>query len=98
MRTNKAKRAMRTAKNHFTAVLSAAHISFPPDCWHLLLPITDLTLNHLRRFSLSPVMSAWQGLQSRVLDFAAHPIHPRGQLVIVDDSPASYTGVMGSPR
>jgi hypothetical protein len=86
-RTNKAERAVRTAKNHFLSVLSAAHISFPPDRWHLLLPITELTLNHLRSFALPPLRSAWQGLHGRILDFQAHPIHPPGQLVVVHDSP-----------
>ncbi len=47
-RANKAERSIRTGKNHFLSVLSAAHITFPPNRWSDLLPITELTFNHLR--------------------------------------------------
>jgi hypothetical protein len=77
-RTNPAERAIRTAKNHFLSVLSAAHISFPPNRWPALLPLTELTLNHLRSFAPDPSISAWHGLHGQPLDFAAHPIHPAG--------------------
>ncbi len=86
-RTNPAERAIRTAKNHFLAVLSAAHISFPPNRWPALLPLTQLTLNHLRPFALDPSISAWHGLHRKSMDFAAHPIHPAGQLVVSHDPP-----------
>ncbi len=44
-RTNPAERAIRIAKNknRFLSVLSAAHISFPPNRWPALLPLTELT-------------------------------------------------------
>ena len=41
-RSNKAERAIQTAKNHFIAVLSSTHITFPPDRWLKLLPLTEL--------------------------------------------------------
>jgi hypothetical protein len=40
-RSNKAERAIQTAKNHFIAVLSSIHITFPPDRWPKLLPLAD---------------------------------------------------------
>jgi hypothetical protein len=84
---NPAERAICTAKNHFLAVLSAAHISFPPNRWPALLPLTQLTLNHLRPFALDPSISAWHGLHRKPMDFASHPIHPAGQLVVSHDPP-----------
>ena len=86
-RTNPAERAIRTAKNHLLSVLSAAHISFPPNRWPALLPLTELTLNHLRSFAPDPSISAWHGFHGQPLDFAAHPIHPAGQLVVSHDPP-----------
>ena len=87
-RANKAERSIRTGKNHFLSILSAAHITFPPNRWSDLLPITELTLNHLRPFfTPNPSLSAWHGLHGSPVDFAAHPIHPPGQLVVVHDSP-----------
>ncbi len=66
-RTNPAERSIRTAKNHFSAVLSAAHISFPPNRWPALssassicflrphtLPLPSLPLSaHLQRVALA---------------------------------------------
>jgi hypothetical protein len=86
-RTNPAERAIRTGKNHFLSVLSAAHISFPPNRWHALLPLTQLTLNHMRPFALDPSISAWRGTYGQPMDFAAHPIHPAGQLMVSHDPP-----------
>jgi hypothetical protein len=86
-RANKAERAIRTAKNHFLSVLASAHVTFPPNRWPDLLPATELTLNHLRRFSPDPSESAWHGIQGAPDDFAAHPTHPPGQLFVVHDSP-----------
>ncbi len=68
-------------------MLSAAHISFPPNRWPALLPLTELTLNHLRSFARDRSISAWHGIQDQPLDFAAHPIHPAGQLVVAHDPP-----------
>jgi hypothetical protein len=51
------------------------------------LPLTELTLNHMRRFALDPSISAWHGIQGQAMDFAAHPIHPAGQLVVSHDPP-----------
>ncbi len=40
-RTNPAERAIKTAKNHFIDVLASVHISFPPDRWSDLLPLSS---------------------------------------------------------
>jgi hypothetical protein len=57
-RANRAERSIRTGKNHFIAVLSSCHITFPPNRWSDLLPASELTLNHLRHSSLDPNLSA----------------------------------------
>ena len=69
------------------ATLSSVHISFPPNRWPALLPLTMLTLNCMRPFSLDPSRSAWHGIHGQKIDFAAHPIHPAGQLVVSHDPP-----------
>jgi hypothetical protein len=46
-----------------------------------------LTLNCMRPFSSHPSRSAWHGIHGRKIDFAAHPIHPAGQLVVAHDPP-----------
>ncbi len=70
--------------------MSSCHATFPPNCWPDLLPQSELTLNHLRPWSLNPTLSAWHGLHSPPFNFAAHPIHPPGQLVIAHDSPQQW--------
>ena len=86
-RANPAERAIRTAKNHIIALLSGIHPSMPADLWHQLLPIAELTLNHLRPGAPNPKLSAYQGLHGHSLDFAAHPLHPPGQLVVAYTPP-----------
>jgi hypothetical protein len=86
-RSNKAERAIQTTKNHFIAVLSSTHITFPPDRWPKLLPLAELTLNHLRKWHPNPSLSAWHGLRGSPHDFAAQPIHPPDQLVVIHDAP-----------
>jgi hypothetical protein len=84
-----AERHLRTAKNHVIATLSSCHPDFPPDFWDCLLPHAELTLNHLRPFTPDPTKSAWTGIYRTPFDFAAHPIHPPGQLVVTFDPPDS---------
>ena len=75
-RANPAERAIRTYKNHFIAILSAVHPSFPADLWHLLLPLTELTLNHLRPWTPNRKLSAHRGLHGHRTDLLAHPLPP----------------------
>jgi hypothetical protein len=46
-RRNCAKRAIRTFKDHFLAILAGTAPTFPRNCWDLLLPQAELTLNLL---------------------------------------------------
>jgi hypothetical protein len=41
----------------------------------------------MRSFAPDQSISAWHGIQVQPLDFAAHPIHPAGQLVVAHDPP-----------
>ncbi len=59
-RCNRAKRAIRTFKNHFIAILAAVNPTFPPYLWDLLLPQAELTLNLLRQSAVNPKISAWE--------------------------------------
>jgi hypothetical protein len=38
-------------------------------------------------FAKDRSISAWHGIQGQPMDFAAHPIHPAGQLVVTHDPP-----------
>jgi hypothetical protein len=77
-RANPAERAIRTGKNHFLALLSAAHISFPPNRWHALLPLTQLTLNHMRPFALDPSPPFRPGMASMASQWTS-PLTPSTQ-------------------
>jgi hypothetical protein len=86
-RSNPAERSIRTFKNHFTSILVSVHPHFPLDLWDLLLPYAEMTLNHLRPYQPNPVRSAYHGMYGEPVDFAAHPLHPPGQLVVVHEHP-----------
>ncbi len=86
-RTLPAERSIRIAKNHIISVLAACHVSFPPNRWPDLLPHIEITLNTVRTWKPNPSLSAWHGLHSLPFDFASHPIHPPGQLVVAHDAP-----------
>jgi hypothetical protein len=64
----------------FPSLPIAGMLSFP---WRN----AELTLNTLRPFAKDPSRSAWHGIHGQPLDFAAHPIHPAGQLVVARDLP-----------
>jgi hypothetical protein len=53
-RRNAAKRAIRTLKNNFVAILSGTDKLFPLNRWHLLLPQSELILDLLRSSRLNP--------------------------------------------
>jgi hypothetical protein len=55
---NRAKRAIRTFKNHFIAILAGVDLTFRPYLWDLLLPQAELTLNLLRQLALNPKIPA----------------------------------------
>ena len=58
-RANPAERAIQTFKNHFIAMLSGADPEFPVDCWDLLIPHADISLNLLRSSRVQSQLSAY---------------------------------------
>ena len=47
-RANPAERATQTFKNHFIAMLSGTNPDFPDNCWDILIPQANISLNLLR--------------------------------------------------
>jgi hypothetical protein len=80
-RRNRAERAIRTFKDHFLAILAGTNPTFPRNCWDLLLPQAELTLNLLQP-SPQPTMSAWHHLFGPY-NFDATPMGPAGCRVLI---------------
>jgi 2-succinyl-5-enolpyruvyl-6-hydroxy-3-cyclohexene-1-carboxylate synthase len=57
-RANPAEQAIQTYKAQFISILSGVHPDFPDNCWDLLIPHTNLTLNIHCRSRLQPKLSA----------------------------------------
>ena len=81
-RTNPCERAIQTFKNHFIAMLSGADPTFPTNCWDLLVPQANITLNLLRRSTMQPKLSAYAQIHGQY-DFNKTPLAPAGCLVKV---------------
>ena len=86
-RTNLAERAIRTAKNHFLAMLATADDAFPGRLWEEGIPHAECTLNHLLPWHPNPTISAWEGMHGCKFDFISHPIAPFGTAVLVFETP-----------
>ena len=86
-RSNPAERFIRTAKNHIISTLASVHITFPLDLWDRLIPLIELTLNHLQPSHFDSSVSAYHGIYHKPCDFRAHPIHPAGQLCYTHVAP-----------
>ena len=86
-RRNAAERAIRTFKDHFLACLAGMDPTFPADCWDLLLPQVELTLNLLRPTPLRTATSAWEALFGK-FTFDATPMGPAGCKVLIHAKPA----------
>jgi hypothetical protein len=86
-RSNAAKRAIRTAKNHLAAGWASTDDAFPMYLWDKTLPQAELTLNLLRGSRINPKLSAWEQIHGRY-DFNAHPIAPPGIRVLAHLKPA----------
>ena len=76
-RTNPAERAMRTFKDHFTAILNGTDEGFPAGLWDELLEQTEITLNLLRQSRINPRLSAYAQVFG-TFDFNATPLAPLG--------------------
>ena len=81
-RKNAAKRAIRTFKAHFLAILAGVADDFLKHCWGLLLPQTKLTLNLLRRSKAKPKISAYKCMNGP-FDYNATPLGPLGCAVVI---------------
>ena len=84
-RRNAAERAIRIAKNHLIAMLSATHENFPLHLWCQLTPQAQLTLNLLRQYRIHPHLSAHHSLDGS-FDFSRTPLAPPGIKVIACNS------------
>jgi hypothetical protein len=85
--SNRAERAIRTAKNHMIAVRAGFDPSCPRTCLDRCLFQIELTLNILHPFEYDPSISAHHGLFGKRFDFARHPIAPAGTKVLTWNSP-----------
>jgi hypothetical protein len=89
-RRNKAERAIRTYKNHFTSSLAGVDKECPLELWPDFLEQIELTINLFRTASVG--ISAWSALHGPV-DFNKTPIAPLGVKVVAHvpaDSRASW--------
>ena len=82
---NAAERAIRTAKNHLIAILSATHENFPLYLWCYLLLQAEITLNLLRSSRIHPHLSAYHSLCG-AFNFKRTPLAPPGIKVIAYNS------------
>jgi hypothetical protein len=83
-RANPAERAIQTYKAHFISILSGVHPDFPDNCWDLLIPHTNLTLNIHRQSKLQPKLSAHTLIHGN-FNFDKTPLAPPGCQVIIHD-------------
>jgi len=86
-RSNRAERAIRSAKDHLIAGLATTNSECPAYLWEDFLLQAELTLNMLRPSHSNPLHSAYFNLHQRNFDFLAHPIAPPGCKAIVYESP-----------
>ena len=85
-RSNPAERAIQDFKSHFISMLSGADESFPDNCWDLLLPQCNITLNLLRASSIQPKLSTYAQIHGN-FDYNKTPLAPAGCKSIIHDRP-----------
>ena len=81
-RINAAKRAVRTFKAHFLAVLSEVTSDFPQFLWDLLLVQTGMTLNFLCQSTFNRMTLAWEYF-AVPFQYDATPLGPLGMNGII---------------
>ena len=86
-RGNKAERAIRTWKNHFTSALCTADPNLPLHMFEQLVEQAELTLNLLRGSPFSPHVSAWHALRGP-FSYAKTPLAPPGIKIVCFETPA----------
>mmetsp|Transcript_27774 Transcript_27774/g.57545 ORF Transcript_27774/g.57545 Transcript_27774/m.57545 type:complete len:567 (-) Transcript_27774:1911-3611(-) len=83
-RANPAERAIQTFKNHSIAMLSGADPEFPTNCWDLLIPQANISLNLLRASRIQPKLSAY-ALVHGSFDYNQIPLAPPGCKIAIHD-------------
>lgn len=79
---NLAEHAIGDFKNHFITTLAGVHPEFPANCWDLLLPQVEITLNLLRVSKVQPKLSAY-ALLHWSFDFNQTPMAPAGSKIVI---------------
>ena len=77
-RRNRAERAIRSWKNHFIATLATTDPEMPKNLWDELVVQAELTLSHLRAYSMDKSISSYEGIYGSKFDFSAHPLNVLG--------------------
>ena len=93
-RSNKAERAIATAKCHIIATLATANPACPGSLWEDFIPQIEICVNTLRPYGPNPAISAYEGTYGSPFDFQRHPLAPCGTLVSVlvpSDTRASWS-------
>eukprot|EP00804_Cyclotella_cryptica_P022689 CCRYP_012483-RA/>CCRYP_012483-RA protein AED:0.32 eAED:0.32 QI:0/0/0/1/0/0/3/0/684 len=85
-RTNIAKRAIRTWKNHFVAIRAGTPNTYRLLNWCKDLEQTDITLNMLRPCTTNPLLSAYEAVEG-MFSFDRTPMAPIGTKVMVHIKP-----------
>ena len=85
-RTNLAERAVRTWKNHFTAMRAGTPPSFKMANWCKMLEQADITLNMMRPCTLNPNLSAFEAMEG-MYSFDATPMAPIGTEMLMHLKP-----------
>jgi hypothetical protein len=83
-RVNPAERSIQTYKNHFIAMLSGTDPSYPTNCWDLLIPQANITLNLLRESCIQPQLSAYAQIYGQ-FDYNKTPLAPAGCKILIHD-------------
>ena len=74
----RAERAIRSWKNHFLATLATADAELPKNIWDEFIAQAELTLAHLRAYTINPAISSYEGIYGSKHNFSAHPINVLG--------------------
>ena len=70
------------------SVRGTASPTYPVQQWNKLIPIAELTLNHLLPWQPNPGISAYDGLITGAqFDFREHPIAPAGTVIFIHEPP-----------
>ena len=69
-------------KRIFLSILAGIADDFPKQCWDLLVPQAELTLNLLRQSRLRPDILAYECIEGP-FDYNATPLGPLGCAVLI---------------